>query len=167
MPCVHLTLFISYIFSVFSFLFLEILLFQLEKFFKEKIVVVHFSKTMLYNDIHNTHLFHLKSFKHEILFSLRLSIFSEHTLHTSHTDISQTYRTFSLKINKLSICSEITQVWQCFKIVFIRSDKFSILNFNLRYKSHYSKYKGLCALCVYECLINIHTKFYLSTVFQS
>ena len=36
---------------------------------------------------------------------------------TEQTDISQTYKTFSLKINKLYSCSEITQVWQCLKTV--------------------------------------------------
>ena len=45
--------------------------------------------------------------------------------------------------------SEITQAWQCLKIVFIWSDEFtywistSYYVLNLRYRPHYSKYKDL------------------------
>ena len=52
---------------------------------------------------------------------------SEHALsfhlHTQ-TDFGMRSRTFSLKINKLPTFSEITQAWQCLKIVFIGSDEF-------------------------------------------
>ena len=44
---------------------------------------------------------------------------------TAQTDLGLRPRTFSLKINKLATFSEITQVWQCLKIVFIRSDEFT------------------------------------------
>ena len=57
---------------------------------------------------------------------------SEYTLKPiliAQTDMSQTYKNFSLKINKLTTFSEITKVWQCVKIVFIRSDEFTY-NFN-------------------------------------
>ena len=36
-------------------------------------------------------------------------------------------RHISLKINKLSTGSEITQAWQCLKIVFIRPDEFTYI----------------------------------------
>ena len=39
---------------------------------------------------------------------------------TAQTNLGLRPRTFSLKINKLPIFSEITQAWQCLKIVFIR-----------------------------------------------
>ena len=52
---------------------------------------------------------------------------SQHTLVTStaQTDLGLRYRTFSLKKNWLITFSEITQAWQCLKIVFIRSDEFT------------------------------------------
>ena len=40
---------------------------------------------------------------------------------TAQTNLDLRCRTFSLKINKFSSFSEITQAWQCLKIVFIRS----------------------------------------------
>ena len=45
---------------------------------------------------------------------------------TAQTDIGLISRTFSLKINKLPTFSEITQAWQCLKIVFIWSDEFQL-----------------------------------------
>ena len=48
---------------------------------------------------------------------------------TAHTDLGLKSRTFSLKINKLPTFSEyhldLSVVWQCLKIVFIRSDEFT------------------------------------------
>ena len=44
---------------------------------------------------------------------------------TAQIDLGLNSRTFSLKINKLPTFSEITQAWQCLKIVFIRSDEFT------------------------------------------
>ena len=41
---------------------------------------------------------------------------------TAQTGLGLRYRTFSQKINKLITFSEITQAWQCLKIVLIRSD---------------------------------------------
>ena len=38
-------------------------------------------------------------------------------------DLGLRSRTFSLKIKKLPRFSEITQAWQCLKIVFIQSDE--------------------------------------------
>ena len=54
-------------------------------------------------------------------------MWSEHTLSfsTAQTDLGLRPRTFSIKINKLPTYSEITQTWQCLKIVFIRSDEFT------------------------------------------
>ena len=52
---------------------------------------------------------------------------------------------FSLKINKLPTFSEISQGWQCLKIVFIWSDELTYrvaaLHYvlNLRYRPHFSK----------------------------
>ena len=40
---------------------------------------------------------------------------------SAQTDLGRRSRTFSLKINNLPTFSEITQAWQCLKIVFIRS----------------------------------------------
>ena len=51
------------------------------------------------------------------------SFFNMHR--TSLTDIGLRSRFFSLKISKLSTFSEITQAWECLKIVFIRSDEFT------------------------------------------
>ena len=48
------------------------------------------------------------------------------------TNLGLRSRTFSLKLNKLPTFSEITQAWQCLKIVFILSDEFHILNFNFK-----------------------------------
>ena len=48
-----------------------------------------------------------------------------HCISTAQTDLSLSSRTFSLKINKLPTFSEITQAWQCLKIVFIWSDEFT------------------------------------------
>ena len=68
--------------------------------------------------------------------------------HFNCTDLGMRSRTFSLKI-KLRTFSEITLAWQCWKIVFIRSDEFtywiSTSNYalNLRYRPHYSEYKEL------------------------
>ena len=45
--------------------------------------------------------------------------------YTAQNDISQTCRTFSLKINKLPTFSEINQVFQCLTVVFIWSDVFT------------------------------------------
>ena len=45
-----------------------------------------------------------------------------HCISTAQTDLGLRSRTFSLQINKLTTFSEITQVWQCLNIVFIRSD---------------------------------------------
>ena len=69
----------------------------------------------------------MKSVKHEHLFYLHLYMSSEHTLsfQLHKTDLGLISRTFSLKINKLTTFSEITQVWQCLNIVFIRSDEFT------------------------------------------
>ena len=50
---------------------------------------------------------------------------------TAQTDIGLISRTFSLKINKLPTFSEISQGWQCLKIVFIWSDELMNLNFTL------------------------------------
>ena len=44
---------------------------------------------------------------------------------TAQTDLGLRYRTFSQKINWLITFSEITQAWQCLKIVFIWSDEFT------------------------------------------
>ena len=41
---------------------------------------------------------------------------------TAQTDLGLRPRTFSLKINKLTTFSEITQEWQSLKIVFIRTE---------------------------------------------
>ena len=72
--------------------------------------------------------------------------------------------------------SEITQAWQCLKLVFILieiSTSYSVPE--LRYRPPYSDcniffYKlqnhssaTLFTLCVCECLMNIYTKFYLLT----
>ena len=67
----------------------------------------------------------MKSFKHEHLFYLHLYVQSEHTVSFQLTDLGLRSRTFSLKINKLPTFSEITQAWQCLKIVLIRSDEFT------------------------------------------
>ena len=42
---------------------------------------------------------------------------------TAQTELGLRSRTSSLKINKLTTFSEITQVWQCLNIVFIQSDE--------------------------------------------
>ena len=67
----------------------------------------------------------MKSLKHERFFYLHLYMSSEHTLsfQLKQTELGLRSRTFSLKINKLPTFSEITQAWQCLKIVFIRSDE--------------------------------------------
>ena len=44
---------------------------------------------------------------------------------TAQTELGLRPRTFSLKINKLPTFFEITQTWQCLKIVFIWSDEFT------------------------------------------
>ena len=44
---------------------------------------------------------------------------------TAQTDLGLRYRTFSQKMNQLITFSEITQEWQCLKIVFMRSDEFT------------------------------------------
>ena len=44
---------------------------------------------------------------------------------TAQTDLGLRSRTSSLKLNKLPTFSEITQAWQCLKVVFIRSDEFT------------------------------------------
>ena len=49
---------------------------------------------------------------------------SEHTS-TANADLGLRPRTFSLKNNKLPTFSEITQAWQCLKIVFIWSYEFT------------------------------------------
>ena len=63
-----------------------------------------------------------------------MNIFSIYILHvqstyivisTAQTDLGLRSRTFSLKINQLITFSEITQVGQCLKIVFIGSDEFT------------------------------------------
>ena len=41
---------------------------------------------------------------------------------TAQTDLGLRSRTFALKINKLPTFSEISQAWQCLKIVFIDLD---------------------------------------------
>ena len=46
-----------------------------------------------------------------------------HCISTAQTDIGLRSRTFSLYINKLTTFSEISQAWQCLKIVFILSDQ--------------------------------------------
>ena len=63
----------------------------------------------------------MKSFKHEHLFHLHSYMSSS----TAQTDLGQRFRTFSQKINQLITFSEITQAWQCLKIVFIWSDEFT------------------------------------------
>ena len=50
---------------------------------------------------------------------------NKHCHLTAQTDLGLRSRTFSLKINKLPTFSEITQAWQCLKIVFIWSDEFT------------------------------------------
>ena len=101
---------------------------------------------------------------------------------TAKTDLGLRSRTFSLKINKLPTFSEITQAWQCLKIVFIRSDEVTywILTsdyvLNLRYRPHYSKYK-ICTTYHkitqlwhhknYLCQMKECSKFPLPTVFQN
>ena len=64
---------------------------------------------------------------------------------TAQTDLGLRSRTFSLKIKKLPTFSEINQGWHCLKIVLIQSDElnFNFTVLNLRYRSHYSKYKDL------------------------
>ena len=47
-----------------------------------------------------------------------------HLFYSNQTDLGLRSRTFSLKINKLPTFSEITQAWQCLKIVFKLSDEF-------------------------------------------
>ena len=44
---------------------------------------------------------------------------------TAQTDLGLRSRIFSLKTNKLPTFSEITQSWQCLKIVFTQSDEFT------------------------------------------
>ena len=44
---------------------------------------------------------------------------------TAQIDLDLRSRTFSLTINKLPTFSEITQAWQCLKIVFVWSDEFT------------------------------------------
>ena len=44
---------------------------------------------------------------------------------TAQTNLGLRSRTFSLKINQLITFSEITQAWQCLKIVLIGSDEFT------------------------------------------
>ena len=55
----------------------------------------------------------MKSFKHEHLFHLHSYIV---TL-TPQTYLGLRYRTFTQNINKLITFSEITQAWQCYKIL--------------------------------------------------
>ena len=62
---------------------------------------------------------------------------------TARTDLGLRSRPFSLKINKLPTFSEITEAWQCLKIVFTLSDSSHTEFQNLRYSPHYFKYKGL------------------------
>ena len=65
----------------------------------------------------------MKSFKHEHLFCLHSYMYVQSTYivtSTAQTDLGMRYRTFSQKINELITFSEITQAWQCLKIVFIR-----------------------------------------------
>ena len=64
----------------------------------------------------------MKSFKHEHLFYLHSYMSNQHNYivtSTAQTDLGPRYRTFSQKINWLITFSEITQAWQCLKIVFI------------------------------------------------
>ena len=44
---------------------------------------------------------------------------------TAHTDLSLRSRTISLKIDYLITFSEITQAWQCLKIVFRQPGEFT------------------------------------------
>ena len=69
----------------------------------------------------------MKSFKHEHLFHLHSYMSSSTYIVTStaQTDLGQRFRTFSQKIKKLITFSEITQAWQCLKIVFIWLDEFT------------------------------------------
>ena len=70
----------------------------------------------------------MKSFKHEHLFYLHIYMSNQHTCivtSTAQTDLGLRYRAFSQKINWLITFSEITQEWQCLKIVFIRPDEFT------------------------------------------
>ena len=70
-----------------------------------------------------------------ILFDLHLSMSSKYTpvniLDMRLFNCPDNYKpdlenfSFSLKINKLTAFSEITQAWQCLKIVFIWSDEFT------------------------------------------
>ena len=61
------------------------------------------------------------------IYTCRVNIF----LSTAQTDLGLRSRTFSIKINKLPTFSEITQVWQCLKIVFMRSDELKHTEFQL------------------------------------
>ena len=65
----------------------------------------------------------MKSFKHEHLFTFLHVQSTSIVISTAQSDLGLRSRTFSLKINQLITFSEITQAWQCLKIVFTRSDE--------------------------------------------
>ena len=50
---------------------------------------------------------------------------NKHCYSTAQINLGLRSRTFSLKINKFPSFSEITQMWQCLKIVFIKSEEFT------------------------------------------
>ena len=52
-------------------------------------------------------------------------IYTSFFISTAQSDLGLRPRTFSLKINKFPTFSEITEAWQCLKIVFIWSDEFT------------------------------------------
>ena len=54
-----------------------------------------------------------------------MNIFLFIVISNAQIDLGLRFRTVSLKINKLPTFSEITQGWQCLKIVFIWSDEFT------------------------------------------
>ena len=71
------------------------------------------------------------------IFSICIYTLSTYTvISTEQTDLGLRSRTFTLKSNKLITFSEISQVWQCLKIVFIYTSN-DVLK--LRYRPNYPK----------------------------
>ena len=70
------------------------------------------------------------------IFSICIYTLSTYIISTEQTDLGLRSRTFTLKSNKLITFSEISQVWQCLKIVFIYTSN-DVLK--LRYRPNYSK----------------------------